>query len=430
MPKNIDYSDFRVAIGASTEKDSYKAGKEVSEMVLKKLGGKPDFLLLFCTLEYEDNGGLDNLLKGAWKNLPEETTLLGGTVSGFLAPSGCYAKGTVALACSYPNMNIVVGHGKNTKRNPTKAAKNCVKMIGKGLKNQYSEKVILSFIPSMKNQPIPGIKDISFISSKMLAFVSLGLLSVIQKTIQKGLGREQEVVEKITEKLPDFKLIHGSITSGAPYERNFQFLNKKIFKESALMLAIETDIPCYLNFATGAKKTDKKFKITKISKDKRIIKKINNKPAFPEFLKLMNWSTKSIGDFKWTDRVVRHPIAFERNSRILLRPTLLILGNYMGAVGKIEGNDAFIADMNSENIAAATDEVLEPEKPVFGFFSSCFSQKDFLGIKVFQVQEKLKQYFQDKPFLLLYVGGEGMYKPDEGFYFLTESLTSAIFHEG
>jgi hypothetical protein len=122
-------------------------------------------------------------------------------------------------------------------------------------------------------------------------------------------------------------------------------------------------------------------------------------------------------------------LAFEKNSKIIIRPPLLIMGDFMGAVGKVEEENVFIAKMNSENIAKATDNVLEPKDPVFGFFTSCFSQRDFLGIKVFQVQEKLKNYFEEKPFLLLYVGGEAMYKPNEGLYYLTESLTSAIFYE-
>jgi hypothetical protein len=43
------------------------------------------------------------------------------------------------------------------------------------------------------------------------------------------------------------------------------------------------------------------------------------------------------------------------------------------------------------------------------------------------VQKKLKQYFKDKPFLLIYSGSEAIYKPDEGLDFLNETITSAIF---
>ncbi len=431
MANNQDYSSLKVAVGTSTKKDAYTAGKEIAEKTLHKLGCMPNLFLAFCTINYEDNGGLSNFLKGIWSVLPEETVLAGGTITGFLNSDGCYASGATALGINYPNMNISIGHGSNTKRNPKKAARKCIKMIKEQEKNQYSEKILMSFISSTKNPQIslPGMQDVSFINSKILARLSLFMVSFFQKFLKKGIGKEQEVLEEITKNLPNYNLIHASMTCWAPYDRNFQFLNKNIFKDDAVIVLIESDIPLHLDFSTGAKKSDIKFKITKISKDKIIIKEINNKPAFTEFLKIMNWTEKTIGDFKWTDRGVRYPIAFEKNSRIILRPHLLIMGDFMGAVGKIEYKDVFIADMSSEAIANATVEVLKPKKPLYGFFSSCFSQRDFLGIKVFQVQEKLKKYFQEKPFLMIYVGGEAIHKPDECLYYLNESLSSAIFHE-
>ncbi len=422
---------FSAAVGTSTKKNAYDAGRDIAEKTLKKLGCGPDLFLLFATEHYDDNGGFEEFLKGVWKILPEKTILAGGSVNGFLNSDGCYALGATALAIKYPNMNISVGHGTNTKRNPKKAARKCFKMIKEKEKNQYSEKILLSFISSTKNPNIslPGMKDTSFINSKILARLALFMLSVFQKTLKKGIGKEHEVLEEITKKLPSYNLIHGSMACGAPYNRNFQFLNKEVLKDDAVIIAIETDIPFHLDFTTGAKKTDIKFKITKISKDKRIIKKINKKPAFREFLKIMNWTEKEIGDFKWTDRGVRYPIAFEKNSRIMLRSLLLIMGNFMGSVTKIEDENVFIADINPESTVDATNDVLKPKKPLFGFFSSCFSQRDLLGIKVFRVQEKLKKYFQEKPFLVLYVGGEAMYKPKEGLYYLNETITSAIFYK-
>jgi len=427
----INSSSIKTAVGTSTKKDAYTAGKEVAEKTLKKLNDTPDLFLLFATEHYADNGGFEKFLEGVWEILPKKTILAGGSINGFLNNDGCYALGTTALAIKNPNMNITVGHGKNTKRNAKKAAKQCIKMIKKQEKNEYSNKIIFSFISSTKNFKIniPGMRDTSYINSKILARFALLIMGILQKLLKKGLGKEQEVLEEIIKKLPQYYLIHGSMTSGAPYIRNYQFLNDKVYKDDAIMIALDIDLPFNLNFSTGAKKTDIKFKITKISKNKKIIKEINNKPAFTEFLKIMNWTEKEIGDFKWTDRGVRYPIAFEKNSKIMLRPPLLIMGNFMGVIGKIENNNVFIADISSEAVTQATDENLTIKKPLFGYFSTCFSQRDYLGIKVFQVQEKLKNYFQEKPFIMIYVGGEGMYKPNENLYYLTESLTSVIFHK-
>jgi len=427
--QNIDESMLKVAVGTSIKQNARDAGKEVAEITLKRLEGKPNFFLLFCTLDYEDTGGFENLLGGVWSVLPEGTLLAGGTVTSFLNSDGCYAKGVTSLAISYPNMNIISGYGKNTKRNPKKAGKQAAKMLKNNFSNEFDTKILLSFISGTKNPEIPGVKDTSFTSSKIMARISLLLMAFFQKVLLKGVGREQEVLEVITKELPDFNLIHGSITCGAPYLRNFQFYNKKIFKDAAVVLGIECDIPLHLDFSTGAKKTDNKLIITKTTRNRNMVKQFNNKPAFPEFLRSMGWTKESIGDFKWTDRGVRYPIAYEKNGKILLRTPLLIFGDYMGSVCKIEQNDVFIANMTSQDILDSTDEVLAPNEPLFGFFSSCLSQRDLLGIKVFQVQEKLKHYFKDKPFLLLYLGGEAVYKPRGDIYYHNESICSAIFYK-
>jgi len=83
MTNNCDYSSFKSAVGTSTLKNSYDAGREVAEKTLEKLNDKPDLFLLFATDHYSDNGGFERFLEGAWSILPENTVLAGGTTNGF-----------------------------------------------------------------------------------------------------------------------------------------------------------------------------------------------------------------------------------------------------------------------------------------------------------------------------------------------------------
>ncbi len=420
--------EFNISIGASKHKNAYKAGCEVAQDAFKNFYEKPDFILLFCSEDYEDNGGLKNFLKGFHENLPYNVPVVGGTICGFLTNKGCFARGAVALAVSHPNINISIGYGENTKRNPKKAAKNCIKKLKPGLSNKYEHKIIFTFVSGTKNPRIPGIKDPSQISSKIFAKISLTLLPLIKKVFKKGLGVENDVLEYLTKDLSDYNFIHGSMASGAPYLRNFQFYNKTLLKDAVVTLALETNHPFDLDFTSGTKETDKDFKVTKTTKNKEIILTINNQPALSEFKRLMNWNEKDTIDRKWTDIAVRYPVAYKKNGKIINRPHLMVLGNYLGLIGKIEKKHAFIGKLEAKNIINSTNDVLNAENPSFGFFSACFSMRDFLGIKVFKIQDILKDYFKDKPFLVIFVGGEGIYKPEEGLYYNTASFTSAIFH--
>ncbi len=421
---------LKTAIGTSTLENSFDAGKEVGEKILKKLNCKPNLVLLFSTLHYNKyEGGLKDVLKGIWSILPQGTHLAGGTVPGFLNNDGCYARGVTAFAINYPNMNVTIGYGKNTKRNPKKAARHAVDMIKKNLKNEYKNKFIFSFISGPINANLPGVKNTSIINSKIKARIMLSMFSVMQKVFQIGFGREQEVLEHLTKELPDFNIIHSSAYSMPPFDENYQFYNKEVVDEYAVFVAVETDLDFYIDFATGAEKTNIDFIITKINKNKKVLKKLNNKPALQEYINKMGWTYEQFQEFKWTDITAKYPIGYMKNNKIILRPPLIILGNYMSFLAKIERNDIFITKVTPDQMICAVDEILKPIKPEFGFFTSCIAQRDLLGIKVFEVQEKMKNYFENKPFLTVFSAGEGIYKPKEGLYYLNETITSAIFHE-
>ncbi|MEF8879425.1 MAG: hypothetical protein V5A64_03425 [Candidatus Thermoplasmatota archaeon] len=254
------------------------------------------------------------------------------------------------------------------------------------------------------------------------------MFSFIQKVFQKGFGREEEVLEEMTKKFPDFNFIHSSSFSVPPLVGNYQFYNKKILDECALFMLIDTDLDLKMDFVTGAEKTNIDFDITQINRNKTVIKKLNNKPPLDQYIKKLGWDYNTFQEFKWSHITAKYPIAFMKNKRIVVRPPLMILGNYMGFLGKFDKDDVFIARVTPDKMVDSVDEISKPMKPEFGFFTSCIARRDFLGIKVFGIQEKMKNYFEDKDFLLIYSAGEGLHKPDEGFYYLNESLTSAIFH--
>jgi len=420
---------LKTAISTATKKDSYEAGKELAKNIIEKIKNSPDLVLLFSTLDYKDYGGLDGLLKGVWEILPKETKLAGGTVPGFVNNTGCYASGVTAMAIKCPNMNVSIGIGKNTKRSQKKAAKQALDEIKSNLKNEYKNKFIISIISGAKNPDLPGVKNTNIINSKIKAKMMLPMLSVFQKVLQKGFGKEREILEEVVKELPKFSIIHSSSYSTTPFFENYQFYNDKVLDECAVIVAIETDLNFALDFATGAKKSEKTVEITKINSKKTVIKELNKKPALEEYIKKMGWNKEKFQEFKWVDISSKYPFAYYKNDKILLRPPLLILGQYMGFLSKIEQKDVFIVEITQENMVNAVDEILTIDKPAFGFFTSCIARRDLLGIKVFQVQEKLKKYFDDKDFLLIYSAGEGIYKPDGDFYYLNETITSAIFKE-
>ncbi len=429
MPHNCNDSIFNAAVGISTKKESREAGREAAENTLQKLQCKPDFFLLYATAEYGSEGEFQEILDGVWEILPEGTPLIGGMINGFLTPQGCYARGVVGLAASYPHMDITIGYGNNTKRGPKKAAKQCISMVKGGLKHRYPYKVALSVISGAERPSRGDVEDNSVVSSKIIAKIMLPLFSIMQKVSQVGFGTEEEILHEFSKQLPDFSIMHATTMNLVSSGINYQFIGKKVLREAAIVLAIETDIPFQMKSATGAEKMDVTFTITKCSKDRRVIKKINHKPALPELTRLMKWSKEWMNEAKYSDLFSRHPLAFQKGEKLVLRPILMILGNSVGCLGKIEENEVSVVQVSPERMIEAVDDVLADNNPMLGLLTSCVSRQNFLGIKVYKVQEKLKHYFQENPFLLLYVGGEGMCTPEVEAQFLNETITSTIFEK-
>lgn len=422
---------LKTAVVTSTIKNSYDAGRDVGEKIFNKLECKPDLVLLFTTFHYNTyKGGLKDVLNGIWSVLPDETQLAGGTVPGFLNNDGCYARGVTALAINYPYMNISLGYGKNTKRSPKKAAKNAIEMIKSNLKDEYKNKFIFSFISGMKLPNLPGVKISNVVNSKIKARIMLSMFSFMQKVFQLGFGREEQVLKYITEKFPNYNLINYSTLGSPPnFNNSYLFYNKELFDEHAIFVVIDTDLDLFLDFATGAEKTNIDFKITKMNKDKNVIKKLNNQAPLEQYIKKMGWTYETFQDLKWVDVTAKYPIGYIKNNKIILRPSLMILGEYMGAPCSFEKENISIYKITPDQMMNSVNDLLKPIHPEFGFFISCIARRDFLGIKVFKVQEKLKNYFKNKDFLVVYSAGEAINKPNEDLYFLTETITSAIFHK-
>ena len=62
-------AEFKVVVATSVKKDSYEAGEEVALHIIKKLNGKPDFVLLFSTGDYKKFGGYNELFEFEKTNL-------------------------------------------------------------------------------------------------------------------------------------------------------------------------------------------------------------------------------------------------------------------------------------------------------------------------------------------------------------------------
>ena len=423
-------NDSLVKVGFSEKWGAREAGRELASHALEGMLGKPKFFIVYSTIHYEENGGFKELLDGIYEILPKDVPLVGGTVTGLTIPQGCYSHGVAGMAVSYPNIDIAVSVGNNTKRDPTAAAKECAKKINADLSgSKYKNQFLFTFSAGTEILDVPPIGRTSVIRSALLAKTIMSSFSTSQYVLQKGSGREDDLLNALVTEIPNCKLLHGSAIDDVKLLRNYQFYNNTVLTNAVVCLGIMSDLRTAINFAHGAE-PNIPFEITKISDDGRIIHEINNKPAAGELLRLINWQESFFDEKLFTRRFPFFPLGLYVNGKFFIRPFVMILGESILLMTKVEKGKAFIARINGGSMISSVDDALVASSignPIFGLFTSCAIRFMALGREIYLERDIILKHLKDTPFLLGYCGGEAVYTPELGLGYLNESIGYAVF---
>jgi hypothetical protein len=421
------------ALGMSRKWDARQAGREVAETAIRQLKGPPSFFLLFSTIHYEKYGGFQELLNGVWDVLPKGTPLIGGTVRGFMNNYGCYTRGVTTLVVSSLDMDVAIGYGKNTKRNPKKAARQCASMIKEGLKNSvYKNKFLLNLISASEIPDISTFGRKKIIKPGLAPKALMQLFGFSQYVLQKGAGRDDEVIEELITHLPDFRMLGGGTIDNGPGFTSYQFINNNVLKNSIVSLGIQTPLGLDVLTTHNMRKTGIEFKITKMSKDGRIIHEINNKPAFSELLRLLNWSKDFLTEETWLKTTFYFPLGGQYNdSSTCFGPRIIgvVLGESLVTGFRSKDPNASILTIDGRRLLETIDKNLSSyqNKPEFGLIASCTTRLETMGAKISKERDRILQYFNESPFIVFYVGGESTYSLEKGLNYINMSFNSAIF---
>jgi hypothetical protein len=84
--------DVSICVETSREWKGDKVVAELSGKIKTKVAN-PKFILLFSTIDYKDE--FKQILSGM-KSIFSDSAIVGGTLTGFMTPEGCYSRGVTA----------------------------------------------------------------------------------------------------------------------------------------------------------------------------------------------------------------------------------------------------------------------------------------------------------------------------------------------
>lgn len=420
--------EFKAAVEISRKWN----GGEVAEEIIQKFKNKnlnPKFILLFTTIHYESE--FEKILSGI-KNEYPDAPLIGGTVSGFMTQEGCYTRGVTALTIDYSNMDIAVGMGHNTKKNPVGASTEFAEMVKKEINDsRYSQNFLFVLTSGTRVPSLLGTGIKRVYKTKIPSSMLSRLLKTSFQVSQKGVGREDKILEEISRQLPDFNIIGGSSIDDNKMETNFQFFNNEIFTNTVVGLSIKTDMSLNLDSQVAVEKTDRFFKAHTAS-EKYIINKIDNKPATKTFFKYLNWPD-ALMDERLHRRTFFYPILFEEKGEIFPEVIGGLIGNNI-ICGFDLRSDKLCIGRSSRRILINVikkelENITKSGTPKLGIVIYCSALLETLGRDFFKVQEIIKEYYHDSPFLLVTTGGEDFCIPNKVLKHSNETINMAAFFE-
>jgi len=413
----LDESKFEVALGMSRKWDAREAGKEVAREVIQKLSSPPSFFLLFSTIHYDKHGGFEEFLNGVWDVLPEGTPLVGGTVAGFMNNYGCYTRGASAIGVSYKDMNINIGIGRNTKRNPKKAAQNCLKSLNVNT-IPFSNNLLIDFVSGTKIPSFPIIGQRRIIKSKFFPkSLLIPLLRFSTKYLQTGMGRENEILDELIKQKPDWLIMGGSCNDENKIEKNFQFYNKEVLSNDLAGIHINTNLDIETGSADGLTPTDIEFNLTKKGAFGCIMKTLDGYPAKKEFLDKMGWPEDYLNERTIFRKSYQYPICYTKHDSLQIRTFGLFFNDYVGVANDLEENELIVHNASGNNLIGSYIELTKKMKdsidPYFIFGIHCGIILEALGNHIYIVKDELNKIFEDVPFLVVYTAGEHIYIPNK-----------------
>ena len=420
--------DLKASVGMTEIWDARKAGREVAKKTMDGMNGKkPDFFLLFSTIHYEKYGGFREFLDGVWEILPERTPLIGGTVAGFMCREGCFVHGASAMAVSYPNMDVAVGIGRDTKRNPQKAARECAGMIKEQQrKEKYKNNLFLNMISGPTKPNFTGYGVHWIMKEKIMEKIGPVLLKKSTQYLQKGHGLEDEVICELAKHINKEDIVLGiSSTDNDRIIKNYQFFGKEIKENSIVAMNINTNLNIGFGSEHGMHSTGKKFKITKSSQNNRIIEELDGKSATDVFFNSIGVTKEQL-----TDRLHRitffYPLGFVDKDKYLC-PNMIgaVMCDSIALNYSVKEKNIEILTTTGQKMVKCVNKAIVStniNKPKMGFIVSCMARLESLGNHIYDIRDILMDYFNETPFLLIYGGGENIRFPKKEYHHLNDTF--------
>lgn len=412
-------------VGSSRNWDPRRAGEEATVAALNNLSREARFLLVFSTIHYYrkyGKKGLQVLLENVKDSVsqPNRVPLIGGTVAGFITPTHCATRG-VAVVAGTGDVEAAAAHARGVRRSPISRGRKVVTdlkyKINRGLHKQ--EEIIIGITPGPRGSWITNEQIQQFLRyfpDQVVYAARDVLVPIVRIIFNQAQALEEEILHGM-QTLDDYLLIGLSAFDDLRALDNFQYYNTQVFDDTVVALVLRIRNNALIESVVPLLPMQKKF-FAKLGCGRFSIDYIDGKPAFDEYLHLMNWPSirrKSIAQLMQT--TFYYPLGYKKDGETFAFPVGSFFGRSIVTNRKIQDENLEIFLTSSQQVLQQVDNKLKlVESPSFLFNVQCAIILGVFGKRIFIFKRKFDKL--DCPYITVFGGGEFYKQPkqDAKFY--------------
>jgi len=239
-----------------------------------------------------------------------------------------------------------------------------------------------------------------------------------------GFDRADEIIELLAEHFPDRVIIGGCTMDDNKFLGNYQFVDKDVVENSLVLFNISSDLEKTVHTVTSYILRGEKFRITKISKDRHVVKEFDGEGARTVLLRKLNLRIEEKeAVYSLYKNIYYYPLAYYKGET--LRPCMvgLIYGENLIFGNRIESGELDLLAVSVDKAIERIEKVVHDLKSknvqlIYGV--ACETYVETLGSNIYNIHQLLKE--TNATFVLPFVAGESIYTPEKGAHHLYESI--------
>ena len=241
-----------------------------------------------------------------------------------------------------------------------------------------------------------------------------------------GADKADEILDDIVKRCPNTKLIGITCMDDRRFIHNYQFFNDKVLENALCLMKLNCSLEFELKTSFGLVKKQGDIFDFELNSNKRLVQKINGEKATKELFDIVGVDQENIRMLdKFYSQSFYFPFGCTRNDFIHAYIIAGILGEKLYFANQVNETKLNLFQLTGRQILKSTENLFAnlDDKSYFNFLVMCETYIETLGGEIYKIYDMIKNK-TEKPFIVLFAGGESISYGDEVPHYLYESLNS------